>query len=116
MPGDFDFAAVAHLWPGRPGLHSERMPSAPCKPLDGGAASGEQSALNRAAAAALPRGMRRLPAFEESAGAWRSHTERRTPHTRALRGSDCTHYCEPSPLFEALNARMLQMLLADPER
>ena len=87
------FGTPSGIWPGRPGLSSPLIPrgNSSCRPLLGNA-SAVQRAYNAAVLGALPRGMHVLPAFEDSLAAWRSHVERHTPHSRAVRGTDCTHF------------------------
>ena len=48
-----------------------------------------------------------LPAFEASLRAWGSHTAR-VPYARAQ--LDCTHFCEPAPIFQLLTSVTLVYL------
>lgn len=105
------------MWPGRAGLTNERLPKDACTPLvegnsSGGAAAGEQRRRVAATSRVLPSAMLVLPLFNASVGGWTSHIERHTPHGRSTRGRDCSHYCEPSPLFEGANAALLEVIAA----
>ena len=98
------------MWPGRPGLTSERLPREACAPLrEESHMGGAQRRRVAAVARALPPGMRVLPLFDASVAGWASHIERHTPHGRSTRGRDCSHFCEPSPLFEEANKRLLEL-------
>ena len=103
------------MWPGRPGLINLHLPKEPCRPLAptelrGGEQRRRADDVNRA----LPSAVRVLPLFNASAAGWRSHIERHTPHGRSIRGRDCSHFCEPSPLFEEANAALLELLHEPP--
>lgn len=103
------FATADGLWQVRPGLGSERLPQTACRPLDA-TAGAVQTRLSERVRAAVPPGMRLLPLFAASQAAWRAHIERHTEHGRKVRGTDCTHFCEPCALFDDVNGRLVEAL------
>ena len=105
----FHTARGTGMWPGRAGLTNERLPKYKCEPIQKDEQARRVAEVNQA----LPPFMHVLPLFGASLDGWRSHIERHTPHGRSTRGRDCTHYCEPSPLFEGANAALLNLVRGD---
>jgi hypothetical protein len=51
-----------------------------------------------------------LPALDVSLDMHGDHLELHTPHVRKRHGTDCTHFCEPSILFQTLNMRLAKLV------
>lgn len=94
-----------------------------CHPLNasslGGASLRRADALSRdvIASASEGSGMEPLDGFAHSIDLWRAHCEMSTPYARRRahvhgfgNGYDCTHWCEPSLLFAALNRELVHRL------
>ena len=58
-------------------------------------------------------GVTLLPLFNESLAAWQSHVSNHCPGYRFKHiRHDCGHFCEPSPLWDLANARLLTHIQA----
>ena len=67
--------------------------------------------LNQAVSARVASaGVAVLPAFRLSLSYWADHLERHSAYAKGLANPACTHFCEPSALFDRLSASVVAML------